>query len=247
MIRATHPPDGLPWLTKAAHAMANHAQPVKSKTARMATIAELLRVGCGLIKIGEAELEGGERRGAQVYRDGLMVCALITRPLRRRNFSALQIGRTLFVGPDAVRVFFQGKETKTGKPIDFVYPHFLRPAFSFYLEKARPILRAAAIGPDDAMLWVGRRGQAVDSDGITQRIGAVTERHLGRRMWPHLFRDCLATDVAIHDSEHVGIVKEVLGHARFATTEKYYNQAGSFHVSKRQQGVVARWRDESDA
>ena len=54
MIRATHPPDGLPWLTKAAHAMANHAQPVKSKTARMATIAELLELGCGLMKIGEA-------------------------------------------------------------------------------------------------------------------------------------------------------------------------------------------------
>jgi integrase/recombinase XerD len=61
-------------------------------------------------------------------------------------------------------------------------------------------------------------------------------------MWPHLFRDCLATDVAIHDSEHVGIVKEVLGHASFATTEKYYIQASSFHVSKRMQDVVARLR-----
>ena len=54
LIRATHPPDGLPWLTKTAHAMANHAEPVKSKTARMATIAELLKLGYGLMKIGEA-------------------------------------------------------------------------------------------------------------------------------------------------------------------------------------------------
>jgi site-specific recombinase XerC len=92
------------------------------------------------------------------------------------------------------------------------------------------------------MLWVGRRGHAMDGEEIAQRIGVVTKRHLRRRMWPHLFRDCLATDVAIHDSEHVGIVKEVLGHASFATTEKYYIQASSFHVSKRMQDVVARLR-----
>ena len=68
----------------------------------------------------------------------------------------------------------------------------------------------------------------MDGEEIAQRIGVVTKRHLGRRMWPHLFRDCRATDIAIHDPKHVGITKEVLGHARFATTEKYYIQAGSF-------------------
>jgi hypothetical protein len=247
MIRATHAPNGLPWLTKAAHAMANHAQPVKLKTARMATIAELLELGVGLMKVGEAELDRGRRRGAQVYRDGLMVCALITRPLRRRNFSALEIGRSLFVAPDAVRVFFEGKETKTGKPIDFVYPDFLRAAFSFYLARARPILRSSSNDPDDAMLWVERRSRAMDGEEIAQRIGVVTKHHLGRRMWPHLFRDCLATDVAIHDSKHVGIVKEVLWHATPATSEKYYNQADSFHVARRQQDVVARLRGNPSA
>jgi hypothetical protein len=71
MIRATHPPHGLPWLTKAAHAMTNHAQPVKSKTPRMATIAELLKLGHELMKNGVIELDHGHhRRGAQVFRDG---------------------------------------------------------------------------------------------------------------------------------------------------------------------------------
>ena len=67
-----------------------------------------------------------------------MICALITRPLRRRNFSALEIGRTLFVGPDAVRVVFDGKETKTGKPIDFVYPQFLNGRVRLLLEEGPP-------------------------------------------------------------------------------------------------------------
>lgn len=211
----------------------------------MATIAELLKLGRELLNAGAQELASGHRRGAQIFRDGLMICALATRPLRRRNFSALEIGRTLVMNSGDVRAVFKGKDTKTGKSIDFAYPHFLRPAFRFYLEKARPILRSSSNDPDDAMLWVGRRGHAMDGEEIAQRIGVITKRHLGRRMWPHLFRDCVATDVAIHDPKHVGIAKEVLGHATFATTEKYYVQAGSFEVSKRQQGVVASWREKT--
>lgn len=242
MIRATHPPKGLPWLTKAAHAMANHAQPVKSKTGQMATIAELLALGRGLKKIGAHELDCGHRQGAQVFRDGLMVCALAMRPLRRRNFSALEIGRTLIVGPHEVRVVFDGKETKTGASIVFVYPHFLISAFEFYLSKARPVLRGAATGPDDGMLWVGRRGRWMDGEEIAQRIGNVTKVGLGRRISPHLFRDCVATDIAIHDPAHVGITKSILGHATLATSQKYYNQAGSFQAARRQRDVIANLR-----
>jgi hypothetical protein len=100
MMLATHPPHGLPWLTKAAHAMVNHAEQVRPKAPRMATITELLELGDRLMKAGAEELGRGHRCGAQVFRDELMIFALTTRPLRRRNFSALEIGRTLIVGPN---------------------------------------------------------------------------------------------------------------------------------------------------
>jgi integrase/recombinase XerC len=172
-----------------------------------------------------------------------MICALITRPLRRRNFSALEIGRSLIVAPDAIRVFFDGKQTKMGNLIEFDYPHFLLGVFGFYLSKVRPLLRNATTSPDDGMLWVGRRGRAMDGEEIAQRIGKLTERHLGRRISPHLFRDCVATDIAIHDPAHVGITKSVLFHATLATSQKYYNQAGSFHAVRRQRDVVAHLRN----
>lgn len=70
LIRATHPADGLRWLTKIAHSMVNHATPVKSKTAQMASIAELLELGNTLLKTGAQELTRGHRRGAQIFRDG---------------------------------------------------------------------------------------------------------------------------------------------------------------------------------
>ena len=114
VIRACHPPHGLPWLTKLAHSMVNNAQPVRSKTAHMATIAELLQLGFTLMETGTRELNAGRRRGAQIFRDGLMICALTMRPVRRRNLAALEIGRTLFVESSGIRAKFPGAETKTG-------------------------------------------------------------------------------------------------------------------------------------
>lgn len=189
MIRATHPPKGVPWLTRAAHAMVSRAEPVRPKAPRMATMAELLKLGDELMKIGKDELGRGRRQGAQVFRDGLMISALVMRPLRRRNFSALGIGTSFIVGPDAIRVVFRGKETKTHKPIDFVYPDFLQGAFVFYLQKARPVLREAAAGPDDGMLWVGRRGNWMDGEGIAH--GSATSPRIA---WGVGFRPiCFAT------------------------------------------------------
>jgi hypothetical protein len=85
----------------------------------------------------------------------------------------------------------------------------------------------------------------MDGEEIAQRIGVITKHHLGRRMGPHLFRECLAADIAIYDPTHVGIERDVLDHATFATTEKYYVQAGSFEASRRQRDRVARWRGQN--
>jgi integrase len=82
----------------------------------------------------------------------------------------------------------------------------------------------------------------MDGDEITQRVKAVTRGHLGRGVSPHLFRDCVATDIAIHDPGHIGIVKTILGHATLATSEKYYNQAGNFHAANRLQTVITHLR-----
>ena len=55
---------------------------------------------------------------------------------------------------------------------------------------------------------------------------ALGERYVGSAMWPHLFRDCLATHIAITDPEHVRIATPPLGHRTSRTTEKHYNLAG---------------------
>src|SRR3954463_535398 len=75
-------------------------------------------------------------------------------------------------------------------------------------------------------LWISSRGKPLSGQTINLRIRRATERCLGSPLWPHLFRDCLATHVAITDPEHVGIATPLLGHRSSRTTERTYNLAG---------------------
>jgi site-specific recombinase XerD len=245
VLRAIHGPDGLPWLNKLAHHLMNTAEPAKQKTSRMATLAELLGLGDRLMEQGRVDLEQDRRSGAQTFRDGLMIASLASCPLRRSNFAALAIDKTFFVSADRARASFAGKATKTGRLIEVEYPPYLVEQFHYYLAKARPILCDRMTAPEDGLLWIGRRGRPMTVQQITSRVSILTERGLGRMISPHLFRDCVTTDIAIHDPANVSITKSILGHARLATSQKFYNQAGSFEASRKLRLVIQKRRKAS--
>ena len=146
------------------------------------------------------------------------------------------------IDEQGVHVRFGTQETKTGAAMEWDYPDWLREPIIWYVEKARDVLRRRDGGPDEGWLWIGRRGCRMQDNDISQRVARVTTQRLGRTISPHMFRDCVATDIAIHDPRHVGITKAVLGHATLASSQKYYNQAGSFAASGRYQAVMARRR-----
>ena len=153
VFRATHPPHGIPWLTKLAHYMSNTAKPSKSKVDRMASVPELLDLADKLMKAGRSKFEDGRRSGGQTYRDGLMIAMLANRPLRVRNFAALKIGQALTWDAKNFHVVFSGAgETKKGNIIEFDLPRALIAPMRWYLDEARPILRERAKLPDDDLL-----------------------------------------------------------------------------------------------
>lgn len=80
----------------------------------------------------------------------------------------------------------------------------------------------------------------MDGDEITQRVTIITKRHLERSIPPHLFRDCVATDIAVNDPTAIGIVTPVLGHTH-ASSKRFYNQATSFHAA-RHRAAIAKLR-----
>ena len=58
----------------------------------------------------------------------------------------------------------------------------------------------------------------------------------------HLFRDCVATSIAIRDPKHVHVAAAVLGHSCLATTERYYSLASATEAATDYHQVLDSYR-----
>lgn len=244
VCRCAAPPDGLSWLTKLAHSLTNSADRVRSKAPRMAPIADL-------VDLGELLMDGGRRkrcdgmRGSDAvqFRDGLMIALLARRPLMRvRNLFELRIGHNLVFRGSTALLDFPSDERKNGRATEVFIPEDLTRMVREYIDDYRSFLTRKLPGPDEGWMWVSRRGFRMCPTEVTQRITTLTKRHLDRPVSPHLFRDCAATDIAIHAPTDVGITADILGHATLRTSEKYYNRADGFAAMGRHADLIARLR-----
>ena len=62
---------------------------------------------------------------------------------------------------------------------------------------------------------------------------ALYRNEFGTAVWPHLFRDCLLTSLAVDQPELMRISATLLGHQSSITGEKHYNQARMLDASRR--------------
>jgi integrase/recombinase XerD len=139
------------------------------------------------------------------------------------------LGIHMAPSPDGYRIIIPGHEMKTGVPFETVIPAELSSYLSEYLAVHRPVL----IGPRHSdHLWINRYGLAYSTKHFGERIASVTERLLGVRVSPHLFRDAAATTIAIADPDHVGMIASLLGHIDGRTGEAYYNQAKGIEAAR---------------
>jgi integrase len=130
------------------------------------------------------------------------------------------------------------------------WPELLVPYLLQYLDVYRPLLLAGRY--DGNHLWVSQRPGPLTDNGIYYAITTRTKAAFGDRVNPHLFRDCAATSLAIHDPANVQLARHALGHAHYRTTQDFYNQARSVEASeslneamqKRRQRPRARKMDQ---
>lgn len=226
------------FLRRAVCRLEQDAVSCRGKDARVRSTAELVALGFRLMEAAQHAADA--RAAAVLFRDGLIIGFLALRPLRMRNLSTLEVGRTLLRTGDGHRVSIPARETKTRKRIDVPWPTALEAALQTYLAIHRPQLLGSRVPGCGA--WVTCQRTIMTQHSIKLMICKRTKEAFGVSINPHLFRDCAATTVAIEDPEHIGIAACLLGHADIRTTQRFYNQASALQASGVYQDIIEKAR-----
>lgn len=171
-----------------------------------------------------------------IFRDGLMIALLASRPIRRRNLAAIRIGTHLVNRNEQWHLQFSKEETKNRRHLAFPWPTHLVHYLEVYLEKYRPKFPCA---DEHDGLWASYKKGALKSEGVYDRVVLHTKAEFGHSVNPHLFRDCAATTLVTEKPEQALAAKNLLGHAKLETTEKYYLQGQTLDGVRQYQQLLA--------
>ncbi|MBU6420135.1 MAG: hypothetical protein KGQ79_10480, partial [Proteobacteria bacterium] len=189
-------------------------------------------------------------RTACAYQQGLMIALLAVRPLRIRNFLALELGRTLLADGTGYSMVFGADELKMAQngALNEPFPEALLPHLGLFLAVYRPTLLrqgdAKQARPATNHLWIDRYGAPMQEPAMRVTIKTVTGRAFGKAVWPHLFRDCLATSVAIEQPALMHIASVMLGHTSLQTIQKHYNQAKMLEAGQKYTKALTQMRSD---
>ena len=174
-------------------------------------------IEAGLTLIQEAEHSQTMTKLAQAtqVRNGLMVAMLGFRPIRRKNFAALEIGRSLVKIRGRWWIVLSAAETKENRADERRVNKLLIPFIDRYLDQYRPVL----IRPDSppSALWLSSRHAARIADKyVATLIGATTLSTVGVKLSPHLFRTSAASAAAVYGGDNPYLGSAVLHQRRSA-------------------------------
>lgn len=235
------------WLSLRYSRLKHRAKPNLNKQPALRSVAELYELGLSLMEAAKART-GQPIRVACAYQQGLMIALLAVRPLRIRNFLALELGRTLLADGTGYTMIFGADELKMAQngELNEPFPEALLPHLLLFLAVYRPALLrqgdAKQTRPATKRLWIDRYGAPMQEPAMRMTIKTVTGRAFGKAIWPHLFRDCLATSVAIEQPELMHIASVMLGHASLQTIQKHCNQAKMLKAGQKYTKALTQMR-----
>jgi integrase/recombinase XerD len=227
------------WL-KNMKARLHAAAPAAGATGPVITSVQLLELGLKLMD-ENLPLPGEPIRMADAvrYRDGLIIALVAFDPIRRRNITAIKIGRELIREGDRWLLVFPRRETKTGLPIEFEVPESLDEYLQIYLTVIRPRLLGA--GKSDS-LWVSGKRKSLSYAAVGQVLPRHSSRRMGMRIPIHDVRDAAATTWAIAAPDRIEVASDLLGQADPRTREKHYSRARGIEASRTHSKLIARIR-----
>ncbi len=228
------------WLRDIVNRLHLKVRPRPYLEAQLIPIQKLYEAGHALVGQAESKKPRLASCISVDYRDGLMLALLATALVRIRNFANIQIGNHLLKSHDGYVLTFPADEVKNNRPIEFDVYDPLVQILDRYLEYHRPLLLR---GQDSDFLWVSREGQRMLDHHVSKRIVKVTERILGKKICPHLFRHCAASSIGELSPEFARIIRPLLAHATIMTSERYYNRASILEASRRHVAAVQQRKE----
>jgi hypothetical protein len=219
------------------------------KQPRLRHSLELLELGQQLTQQAEKATTGKPLRRAILFRNGTMIALLALRPIRRKNASALVIGRHIVRIDDRWRLTLPAAEVKNREAYDQWVPAEVGALLDRYIGIYRPVLLAS--GNERAQsdltphLWVTQFGTRPTAAGFAQIVCNETAKAFGKSVPPHFFRDSAMTSWAMDLPKQVLGSKHLLGNRSFAVVESAYNMAGSSDAAGKLQQTITALRQDT--
>jgi integrase len=226
------------WLAEIEKDLALVMEP-KSKLDRLIMAEELVEAGLTLIAEAKNQTKAKFAR-ARGIRNGLMIALLALCPCRRKNYAALEIGKTFRRIEGRWWITLPGRATKMGSPEERPTPEWMNPYIDLYLSEARPLLLETA-GLPTSTLWISSNtGEPMSARDVGVLITNITEQTIGIGVSPHLFRTATATTAAEARGDMPHLASALLSHRHPRVTEEHYNRASSLDAANRYAEVVLR-------
>jgi len=229
------------WLFHAARSLYEQSNPHQLKPPIPITAAELFEWSLTLLNRIVDMPSPNPLADAMRFRQALMVGLLIARPVRVRAFMAMTISQHIEVSDHGMVLAFSAANMKDRKARRFPFPDPLLPFMRLYLDVHRPTLLQ---GNESDALWISQRGDPMSIDSFTSGLAQLTNRVFGLTLRPHKFRHIAATSIATYAPQHVGIIRDILGHATLRMAEKHYNRATAVEASRKFQEVLRNLRSD---
>lgn len=213
------------------------------KTFDVPHTADLFQWGIDLMNVAT---QATARRRLTTYRDGLMIALLAARPLRRRTFAGLMVGRHLVRQDQTWRLILEPEDMKNRRALEVPVPESLWPSIGTYLSEIRPALLR---GTQTDALWIATQGSPMALTAVGLMIRVRAKKRFGVEFGPHRFRHALGTTASAVDPANPGTAAAVLA-VGAGMVEKHYNRAenhvaaAGFHdalkAERTELGLIAR-------
>jgi site-specific recombinase XerD len=172
-----------------------------------------------------------------------MVALLACCPIRLKNFTALEIGRSIVkVGADWW-IVLTGSDTKEARPDERPVPDYLTQTIDRYIQTYRPILARTDEVPN--ALWLtSDYGRPMTYASVGETVTETTRSTVGVTVSPHLFRAAGATTAAVYAGSTPNLGSAIHHHRDSSVTDVHYNRATSMSAAQAYAAISETYRHE---